>query len=419
MAVGGSTLVMDRAERNAADPSPLKPLRILMLHNRYAAIGGEDISTELEARMLADRGHQVDTWQVSNEGIENESRVATAMAAIWSRDAVSELTRRLRSQTYDVVHVQNYFARLSPAVHQVARRHGVASVQHLRNYRFTCVNAMLFREGSLCLDCVGQRVPWKGVQRGCYRGSRSASMVVASMKGVHAALGTWNHAVTRYIAVSDYVKTIHVRAGLPADRISVRGNLVSPPSGERPTEDRGVFIASRLSDEKGIDTLIKAWRLRPRSETLEIAGVGPAETHLRAIAEGDETIRFLGHIPSAEVGRRMSSARLVVVSARWAEPFGRAAIEALAAGAPVLASNVGGLSEIFADAPQCLVPPDDAEALDARLTVLLTDARMRKENQEAGQRVYRNGFSRQKLAEDTEAIYRRAIAEARVGKLPR
>lgn len=386
-------------------------LRILMLHNRYLQVGGEDVSARSEISVLRSRGHEVDFWEVSNQSLQSESRVATAASAIWSRSATAALANRLQTARYDIVHVHNYFARLSPAVHWIAARHRVASIQHLNNYRLTCANAQLFREGAECLKCVGSRVAWQGIRYGCYRDSRAASAAVAATMTAHRLLGTWRHRVTRYIAVSDYVRDIHVRAGLPQKKISVRTNIIVPPEPDAGVSRKGVFLASRLSPEKGVEVLIRAWRKRQRSEILEIAGTGQCEAALRALAAGDPTIRFLGHIEHDEVLARMAAAKAVVVCALWAEPFGRTATEAMAVGTPVIASATGGLKEILTDVPECLVPPGDAEALDAALTKVISEPAAWARHSEAVRTSFACRFSPDALAAATETIYEAAIAE--------
>ena len=76
--------------------------------------------------MLRAAGHVADLWEVSNEAIHDIGPVAAGIRAVWSREASSELGRRLAAGRYDLLHVQNYFPLLSPAVHRVATATGVA-----------------------------------------------------------------------------------------------------------------------------------------------------------------------------------------------------------------------------------------------------------------------------------------------------
>src|SRR5690606_24863904 len=152
----------------------------------------------------------------------------------------------------DIVHFQNTFPLVSPAGYYAARAGGAAVVQSVRNFRFTCVNAQLFRDGSVCTDCVGQIAPALGALRGCYRGSRSASTVIATMLGVHKAIGTYSRRVNLYIAISDFVRGVLLEAGYPPERIVVKPNSLAsdPPVGDG--EGGYVLYVGRLTREKGV-----------------------------------------------------------------------------------------------------------------------------------------------------------------------
>jgi glycosyltransferase involved in cell wall biosynthesis len=385
-------------------------MRILMLHNRYAQLGGEDVSTRIEADALRAAGHQVDLWELSNDTIGPQNIATVALNALWSLPIARELSARLRAGGYDLMHVQNSFPLFSPAVHQVAASHGVPSIQHLRNFRQICASAILFRDGQLCHDCVGSVVPWRGVVHKCYRDSRAGSAVVAAMIGLHKVAGTWGRCVTRYIADSEYVRNIHIEAGFPAEKIATRANLTGPL--KRPEVQRGIdmFIGSRLTPEKGVQTAIAAWRRLPRAGTLRIAGKGPYEDDLRALAAGDSSIAFLGQIAPESVEAEMARAAAVIVPSLWAEPFGRTALEAMAVGTPVLASAMGGLPEILGRESRALFAAGDVGALSTLIDQIGADptfAAMLASDQGAR---FRQHFSEAVLLAQTEAIYAEAIA---------
>lgn len=388
-------------------------MQILMLHNRYALPGGEDVSTRTEAEMLRRGGHHVDVWELTNDDISEQNMLAVSANSVWSFHIARALSARLHEKQYDVMHVQNYFPQFSPVVHRVARKHGVATIQHLRNFRYTCVNASLFRDGKSCTDCVGSFVPWQGVRHGCYRDSKAGSAVLAAMVGTHKLAGTWTKSVTRYIAISEYVRDIHIRAGVPAEKIVVRPNVVITPEVPPQARRSSVFVAARLTPEKGVQTVISAWRLaRPRGHTLRIAGIGPMEGELRAIASGDPTIEFLGQLSSSDVALEMSRARLVVVPSLWAEPFGRTALEAMAVGTAVLVSDVGGLPDIVGNTSEAVVPPGDPPALSTMMIrALITEHDFLARVAAIQARRLGDLFAVDVILGNTERIYREALEE--------
>lgn len=125
----------------------------------------------------------------------------------------------------------------------------------------------------------------------------------------------------------------------------------------------------RLHPVKGVDLLIEAFRGLPQARArLAIVGDGPARPALETQADGDPRIVFLGHRPNPAAAYRALD--LLVMPSRF-DPFPLVALEAMAAGAPMLAASVGGLAEMFAGAPERLFPPEDAPALRSRLAAAL------------------------------------------------
>ena len=385
-------------------------LRILFAHNRYLVPGGEDVSTLHEMDMLRAAGHAVDLWETSNEAISDIGRVRAGLRAIWSREACNELSRRLAQTRYDILHVQNHFPMLSPAIHRVATRHGVATVQHLRNFRMMCVNASFFRDGADCRQCGHSFVPWRGVLHRCYRDSAAASLMPAMMVGVHKVAGTWTRHVDAYIAISTFVRDVHCEAGYPADRMFVRHCFIVPTAGPASQRTASVVAAARLSPEKGLGVLIEAWRRRPRNAVLHIAGTGPDEPRLRALAEGDPTVRFEGQLPLPDLVNLMATSRAVVNPCLWMEPFGRTAMEAGAVGTPAIVSRVGGLVDIVEHGRNGLrVEPGDGAGLDQAVDLLLTDDAAFHAMSEGAVRTFAEKFSPGVMLQATEQIYEAAI----------
>ncbi|MBO6757219.1 MAG: glycosyltransferase family 4 protein [Roseibium sp.] len=389
--------------------------RVLMAHNRYKAPGGEDNSTHEEVGLLRSAGHSVDLWEVSNDQIPESGSIATALNAIWSASATRELRRRLNAQRYDLLHVQNAFPLLSPAILFDAARQGIATVQHLRNYRHLCVNAGFFRAGAICKSCAKAVWPWRGIVHKCYRGSRLASVVPATTVALHKALGTYTNRVDAFIAISDHVRAAHIDGGFPADRIHKRYSAFAPgrqvPFTKRRRE---IFCAARFVPEKGVDRLIRAWRCRPRNARLTVAGSGPMQTQLRQLADGDPSIEFAGQLSSEESLDRMANAMAVVNCSVWEEPFGRTPVEAFSCGVPAIVSNAGGLAESVAHGRNGLiVKPGDEQQLDDALTRILTEDGLAAALGDEALRTHREKFHPKTILAQTEQIYARALARQR------
>ena len=156
---------------------------------------------------MASRGHETRAVVFDNNEITPLSAVWTGLLQTpWRHSSYKRALSEIRSWCPDIVSVHNFFPVASPAVYYAARECGVPIVQTLHNYRLFCPAATFFRDGHVCEECLGKRMPWPGVLYGCYRESRGASAGVASMLTVHNLLGTWKTHVDRFVALSEFGK---------------------------------------------------------------------------------------------------------------------------------------------------------------------------------------------------------------------
>jgi glycosyltransferase involved in cell wall biosynthesis len=136
----------------------------------------------------------------------------------------------------------------------------------------------------------------------------------------------------------------------------------------RAAEGTYALYAGRLAAEKGVADAIAACRLA--GVPLVVAGDGPLAPELRDAASPG--VRFTGRIAAAELAELRAGAALALVPSRYAEILPLAALEAMAAGLPVVASRTGGLAELVPEAG--LHPPGDVGAIADRVRALWRDA---------------------------------------------
>jgi phosphatidylinositol alpha-mannosyltransferase len=171
-----------------------------------------------------------------------------------------------------------------------------------------------------------------------------------------------------------------------------------------------VFFVGRHEPRKGLAVLLDAWRGIDRAATLWIASDGPQTAALRD--RRVPRVEWLGRLPEAELQARMRGAAVFCAPSLGGESFGVVLLEAMAAGAPVVASDIDGYRNVARPGVEAvLVPPGDPVALRDALRALLDDPQRRAVLAARG-RARAEEFSMARLAARYLELYERALVAA-------
>lgn len=321
-------------------------MKLLLCHNYYQQPGGEDRVFAAERALLESHGHTVVTFTKHNDTLREMSSLGTARATFWNRTTYRELQQLIRRERPDLMHCTNLFPLISPAAYDAAHDSGLPVVQSLHNYRLLCPQAQLVRNDRVCERCLGKCFPWPGVWHACYRGSTRASAVVAAMLAWHRLRGTWLDGVDQYIALTEFARDKYVAGGLPSKKLAVKPNFLPvDPGPGRGSGAYAVFVG-RLSPEKGVRTLLDAWRRLGGQIPLKILGDGPLATQVQEAAAQDSAMQWLGQRTWNDVLGVIGEARFLILPSLGYETFGLSIIEAYAKGTPVVVSRLGAVAEL-------------------------------------------------------------------------
>ena len=380
----------------------MSPLRVLVLHSRYTsgALSGENRVVADEVELLRAAGHEVEVVSPSPDALPRRELARRLLAPSGARDVRDAIERN----GVDVVHCHNLFPAVGPGALRAAARTGAAVVVTLHSYRLMCIAGTLRRNGHACRVCVGH-VPWRGVVHRCYRGSAAQSLLLAGSLAEHRRAGAFD-SVHRFLAVSDFVRDRHVEAGLPADRIAVKSNVV-PSSARRQGPGTSFVVLGRLSSEKGVAGLVRAWR--PELGELVVVGDGPERGEIAALA-ASRGVTVRDPVPPDEVPAILAGARALLLPSLSYEGQPRVVLEAYAAGVPVIAHRIGALPELVQDGVTgVLVPLGDIGAWYGAARRLADDA-VSTELGDAAHRVWAERFSPEQGLAALEAAYGEALA---------
>ena len=358
-------------------------------------VGGRDLRVQLLSRELARRGHEVDVLSLAGPRgarTEHDGAVRVHRLAGWSRilpyanpqtpfhptlpdpGLVAAIARLLKQRRPHIVHAHSWLLySLLPLLPSPETR----LVVWVHDYGFICPkNTYVYRGGV----CAGPRYT-KCVA--CSSEQYGAARAVALTTGL-TAMKPWRGRVDRYFAVSQFTaEASAAELGRAAGTVGVIPNFVpdeafhageGPRPAFVPSEGDYLMFAGALGPHKGLDVLLKAWAGLRNRPPLVLAGLRRFDTP-RSFPTG---VIVVEDVPFEDVLRAWGHCLAAVVPSVWPDPCPSTALEAMAAGRPVVASAVGGLTELVVDGTTGIhVPPGDVSALRNALERIVADAPLR------------------------------------------
>jgi len=383
---------------------------VLVVHNRYRIEGGEERSVELQLRALEAAGVEHAVFERRSGDVGKGAAARALLRGGADPGELAEAVRQLArpggtDATPVVLHAHNTVPLIGPAGLAAARGAGARVVLHLHNVRIFCATGFGERDGAPCQRCRGRNT-LPGLALNCRRSLPEAAAYATAL-ALHQPLLL--RAVDRFVAPSDAARDELVARGLPAERVEVlRHYLPADSFADRSLAAAGGYalVASRLSPEKGIEDAVRA--CLDAGVPLRIAGEGPERGRLEQLAwEAGATgdVVFLGRLSAADVRRELAGAAMVLMPSRYHEFSPYSALEAMAAGVPVVATAMGGLPELLGDG-RC-VPVGAVPEFSARVATLWADPAAR--GTEGGELIARSRerHSRERYSADLLALYAR------------
>jgi glycosyltransferase involved in cell wall biosynthesis len=338
---------------------------ILLLHNRYRHPGGEEQAVaDLAWLIRTELGEDAELLERDSARLGRPRAAAALLGGGLAPGAVADAVRRTGAR---VVHAHNVLPAFGWRALAAARAAGARVVLHLHNYRLVCAVGTCFTQGADCTRCHG-RDTLPGVRLGCRGGGRAEAAAYA------AGIALWQRRLTAaadaFVVPSAFALARLEQLGAPlGDRAHVIAS-VQREFAPRSAAAAGTYAlyTGRLAAEKGVADAIAA--CAAAGVPLVVAGDGPDAAALRAGA-GPE-VRFAGRVDAAELARLRAGAAVALVPSRYAEILPLAALEAMAAGLPVVAARSGGLGELVPR--EGLYAPGDVAAMADRIRALWCDA---------------------------------------------
>lgn len=402
-------------------------MKILQLNKYYWPKGGADrYMIELSA-LLESHGHAVVPFAmahpnnlptpygryfvspVTTEQFSSpKSSLRTFLRSLYSFEAKRHLGQLVRRERPQISHVHNIYTQISPSVLDLLYVKKIPTVMTVHDYHLIMPNYMMWAHGRIC-DLSTRGLVSLTLSR-FHKHSRLMSFAQALAYKFHRSRKSYELAVKTFIAPSAFMRDQLIAHGFDPKKVVHVPHFVETADKVPEYQDKGyILFIGRLTEEKGVEVLLRAMEQLPHVPC-KIVGTGPEEAQLHLLGDRMAHVSFEGYQSGEALWQFIRGARAVVVPSVWNEVFGLVALEAMAFGKPVIASNIGALPEVVIDRlTGFLVPAGDIHALREAVARVAEDPVLATQMGRAGRALIEREFNAEKHYLRLMEIYRDAI----------
>jgi glycosyltransferase involved in cell wall biosynthesis len=352
-------------------------MKILMVHDFYQKFGGEDAVALAEKQLLEARGARLLFYERRNVEVNDYGlgeKMAFPIHTVYSLRTKREVTHIAKQFQPDFAYVHNVFPLISPSLYHTLHSLKIPMLQVLHDFRFFCPNGWFYTQGQICERCkYGNYI--NAVRYRCFRDSYSLSALYSLSLGFNRMAGVLRK-IDAIICLTEFSRQKLLEIGMPERKLHIKPNFIDPSvTSASPGKGNYVLYLGRLSSEKGLWTLVRGFE-RLSGVKLKIMGTGPLEISLRKYIEecGIKNIELVGFKEGSDKWQILRESLFVVLPSEWYEGFPMVALEAFAAGKPVVASNLGSLPFVIEDGKSgILFEPGNVEDLIEKVNHLLAN----------------------------------------------
>ena len=280
-------------------------------------------------------------------------KIKTGLKLIYNFEAKRKFEQLIKDEKPDVAHIGLLHRQITFSVVDILKKYNIPVVMHLHELTAVCpCYTMLRPNGTICSDCAIKGY-WNCVKYNCMKGSKAKSLL-AYAEAMFLKYGHYYNKIDTYIAECNFYKNLVEKANFTTSPIIKMNNFL-PINQEYKAyyeHDNYILYFGRYAREKGVLTILKAYAQMNCSEKLVLVGKGSEEEKIREyVAEHklDNKVEINGAIFGKEMDCIIERAKVVLVPSEWYENGAFVALQALAKGKIVVASDIAGLSEIIQD----------------------------------------------------------------------
>lgn len=348
-------------------------MKILLIHKFHYMLGGTETFHYNLADALVAAGHEViffsmydkrnipcsqDKYFVSNvdynsPDLRGIKKFKAGLKLIYSYEAKHNIEQLIRDEKPDIAHIGLLHRQITFSVVDVLKKYNIPVVMHLHELTAVCpCYTMLRPDGSICSDCATKGY-WNCVKHNCMKGSKAKS-ILAYVEAEFLKHGHYYNKIDTYIAECNFYKKLVEKAHFTTSPI-IRMNNFLPVNQEYKSyceHENYILYFGRYAREKGVMTILKAYSLLNCDEKLMLVGRGSEEERIRSFVRDNhlkDKVIVNGAVFGSDMDRIIERAKVILVPSEWYENGAFVALQAMAKGKIVVASNIAGLSEILHD----------------------------------------------------------------------
>lgn len=270
------------------------------------------------------------------------SKFKTACSFVHSKEAVNKIEQLIQDTHPYIAHLHNIYHQMTPSIIKTLKKNGVKVVLTLHDSKLICPNYTMLNNSDICTKCFNGAY-WNAAIEKCYDNSIAKSTLIAIEAYFHKIMKSYEH-VDIFVAPSNFLANI-ISHRIPSDKIRVIPNGIDTNEFTEDCSDNGyILYYGRISKEKGIATLLRAYDQLESKIPLKILGDGPLLEHLKSEFPNAE---FLGYKTGDELKKLISKSSFLVVPSECNENCPMTIIESMASGKPVIGSKIGGIPELI------------------------------------------------------------------------
>lgn len=343
-------------------------MKVLLVNKYHYIKGGSETYYFGLSELLESKGHQViyfamadeqnypceqQDYFVSNVDFNGKislwQKLKAGFRVIYSFEAKKKITALIEKEKPDVVHINLVHRHLTLSIVRAIKKFNIPVVFTLHDVNCICPNHTMLSENKVCEDCLKGNCT-SCIKKKCVKNSTAKSLLSAVEALNYKRMRVYDD-VDLYICPSDFYRKKHQESGITKSKIIHKKNFLplgTEFSCETKHEDYFLYFG-RLSQEKGIMTLIKAFEKSESKSPLYILGTGDMEDEIKLYIKNhklENRVKLFGFKTGEELKSFVKKAKCIVLPSEWYENGPYAIMEAMSVGKPVIVSNIGGLPEI-------------------------------------------------------------------------